>query len=72
MSLCFSISFENETVILLLNGEKLQSSNHPKRKSLIEKSGRTDSSRLIVKVGSYYFDDTMLIGKIVDINMWDR
>ena len=72
LSICFSISFENDTVILLLNGEKLESSNHPKRKSLIEESGRTDSSRLTVELGSYYFDDTMLIGKIVDLNMWDR
>ena len=70
LSICFSISFENDTVILLLNGEKLQSSN--KRKSLIEVSGRTDFSALIVELGSYYFDDTMLIGKIVDFNMWDR
>ena len=43
-----------------------------KRKSLIEVSGRTDFSALIVELGSYYFDDTMLIGKIVDFNMWDR
>ena len=72
LSLCFLISFENDTVILFLNGEKLQSSNHPKRRSLIETSGRSDSSPLIVEVGSYYFDNTMLIGKIVDINLWDR
>ena len=72
LSICFSVSFENDTVILLLNGEKLQSTNHPSRKSLIEVSGRNDSSSMIVEVGSYYFDDTMLIGKIVDVNMWDR
>ena len=70
LSICFSVSFENESVILLLNGEKLQST--PSRKSLIEVSGRNDSSSLIVEVGSYYFDNTMLIGKIVDVNMWDR
>ena len=70
LSICFSISFESDTMILLLNGEKIQSSN--KRKSLIEVSGRTDSSSLIVELGSYHFDDTMLIGKIVDVNMWDR
>ena len=33
-----------------------------------------DSARapLVVRLGRYYFDDTPLIGKIVDFNMWDR
>ena len=33
-----------------------------------------DSARapLVVRLGRYYFDDTPLIGKIYDFNMWDR
>ena len=27
---------------------------------------------LIIRIGKYYVDKTPLIGKIVDINVWDR
>ena len=31
-----------------------------------------DTVPMIVRLGRYYFDDTPLIGKIFDFNMWDR
>ena len=31
-----------------------------------------ETAPLVVRLGRYYFDDTPLIGKIVDFNMWDR
>ena len=31
-----------------------------------------ETSPMVVRLGRYYFDDTPLIGKIVDFNMWDR
>ena len=32
----------------------------------------SSSLPLVVRLGRYYYDDTPLLGKIVDFNMWDR
>ena len=53
---------------LFLNGEPLW----PKQRKPMELPPDWETSPMIVRLGRYYFDDTPLIGKIVDFNMWDR
>ena len=53
---------------LFLNGEPLW----PKQRKPMVLPSDWEGSPLIVRLGRYYFDDTPLIGKIVDFNMWDR
>ena len=53
---------------MFLNGEKLP------QKSRKAMALPADSSTLplVVRLGRYYYDDTPLLGKILDFNMWDR
>ena len=53
---------------LFLNGEPLW----PKQRKPMELPPDWETSPMVVRLGRYYFDDTPLIGKIVDFNMWDR
>ena len=54
---------------LFLNGEPLLPKKTYKPMELPEDWQVTP---MIVRLGSYFFDDTPLIGRIVDFNLWDR
>ena len=53
---------------LFLNGEKLLQ----KSRKAMALPANSSSVPLVVRLGRYYFDETPLLGKIVDFNMWDR
>ena len=53
---------------LFLNGEKLPQ----KSRRAMALPADSDSLPLVVRLGRYYYDDTPLLGKILDFNMWDR
>lgn len=54
---------------MYLNGEELEAEKGSKVTKLPDGH---ESSPLIVRLGRYFFDDTALIGKVLDVNMWDR
>ena len=54
---------------VFLNGEPLIPGKNNK---LTELPPDWQITPMIVMLGSYFFDDTPLIGRIVDFNLWDR
>ena len=68
LAICLNFNYVNGTVDMFLNGEKSQQ----KVKKPITLPADSDNKPLIIRIGHYYFDDTPLIGKMVDINAWDR
>ena len=68
MAICLNFNYEEGKVDLFLNGEKMPQIV----KKPISLPDSSDNERLIVRMGRYYYDGTPLIGKIVDINIWDR
>ena len=68
LAICLNFNYVNGTVEMFLNGKKSQQTII-KPIVLPEDS---DEKPLIVRFGRYYYDDTPLIGRVVDINMWDR
>ena len=68
MAICYAIDYDNGTMEMFLNGEKLPQKSR-KAMALPENS---DSLPLVVRLGRYYYDNTPLLGKIIDFNMWDR
>ena len=68
LALCINLDFSSGNTQLFLNGQEM-----PGRKlgntSLPVEAATTP---LIVRIGKLYTDSTPLIGKIVDINMFDR
>ena len=59
MSISLNFDYETGSLEMFLNGEKNQTED-------------STDKLLIIRFGRYYYDDTPLIGKIVDINIWDR
>ena len=68
LSICFNIDYNNGTMELYLNGQPLPATQ---RKPMALPPD-ADTAPMIVRLGRYYFDDTPLIGKIYDFNLWDR
>ena len=68
MAICYSIDYDNGTMEMFLNGEKLPQ----KSRKALALPENADSLPLVVRLGRYYYDNTPLLGKIVDFNMWDR
>ena len=68
LSICFNIDYDNGSMELYLNGESLPG----KKKKDMTLPANSSSSPLIVRLGRYFFDDTTMIGKMIDFNMWDR
>ena len=68
LAICLNFDYVNGTVEMFLNGEK----SAKKVKKPITVPEGSEGSPLIVRIGRYYYDDTPLIGKMVDINLWDR
>ena len=64
LSICLNIDYENGSVQTWINGIELKSYN----KSLIY----PNATSMTVRLGKYYGDGGVLIGKILDFNMWDR
>ena len=67
LALCFNFDFETGKTDLFMNGNRMKQ-NVRKPISRGDHSGKP----FLVRMGQYYFDKTPLIGKLVDINMWDR
>ena len=63
-SICLNIDYENSLVQSWINGEDLGSDN----RTLIY----PNTNSMTVRLGKYFIDDTALIGKILDFNMWNR
>ena len=53
---------------MFLNGKKITQ----KMKKAISLPPDSSTKPLIIRFGHYYYDSTPLIGKVVDINIWDR
>ena len=68
LSICFQIDYDEGTMKLSLNGEAL----YPVSRKPMALPSSGDNAPLIVRLGRYWFDDTPLIGKIIDFNLWDR
>jgi hypothetical protein len=67
LALCFNFDFVTGTVDLFMNGKRLKQ-NVKKPISRGDHVGKP----FIIRMGKYYYDRTPFIGKLVDINMWDR
>ena len=67
LALCFNFNFINGTTDVFMNGERLKQ-NVKKPITRGDYLGKP----FIIRMGQYYFDRTPLIGKLVDINVWDR
>ena len=63
-SICLNIDYENSLVQSWINGEDLGYDN----RTLIY----PNTNSMTVRLGKYFIDDTALIGKILDFNMWNR
>ena len=68
LAICLNFNYVNGTVDMFLNGKK----NQQKIKKPIILPDDSEKKPLIIRFGYYYFDNTPLIGKVVDINVWDR
>ena len=68
LAVCINFDYTTGSISLFLNGAKLEG-NQRKNISLSEDA---EQKALIVRIGKYDDDGTPLIGKIVDINIWDR
>ena len=68
MAICYSIDYDNGTMSMFLNGEKLPQ----KSRKAMALPANSSSLPLVVRLGRYYYDDTPLLGKILDFNLWDR
>ena len=68
IAICLNFNYVNGTVDMFLNGKKSQQKF---RKPIVLPEDSADLP-LVIRFGRYFYDDTPLIGKLVDINMWDR
>ena len=66
--MCLNFDYNNGTMELFLNGNR---ASQTVRKPL-SLPDDYENLPLIVRMGHYYYDATPLIGKIVNINLWDR
>ena len=64
----FNFDYVTGSVELFLNGNKAEESRN--KKIIFPKDA--GQKPLILRIGKYFLDGTPLIGKIVDINIWDR
>ena len=68
LSICLNLDYVTGTVEMFLNGEK---AIQVVKKPISLPEGSEDKA-MIIRFGHYYYDSTPLIGRVVDINMWDR
>ena len=68
MAICLNFDYDTGLLEMFRNGEK---SPQKVSRPLVLPEGSAEQP-LIIRFGRYYYDDTPLIGKIVDINIWDR
>ena len=67
MSICFNIDFKNGSMEAAMNGEILT----PIKKKPLEMATEYDGKDLILHMGRYQ-NTVPIIGKMADINVWDR
>ena len=68
LAACINFDFISGKVDFFLNGKQMEG-KQTRNATLPSDAG---GKPLIVRIGKLYTDGTPLIGKIVDINMWDR
>ena len=68
LAVCMNFDFTSGAIDLFLNGKKLD--GRQRQNATLPKDA--ENLPMIVRIGKFYADETPLIGKIVDINMWDR
>ena len=69
MSICLSINYENGTMEAAMNGKMLT----PIKKSMsLEWPSQYNESYVNVHMGRYFGDNVPIIGRMADINIWDR
>ncbi|XP_023345432.1 uncharacterized protein LOC111714532, partial [Eurytemora carolleeae] len=71
LHLCASIDIEKDEVILYLNGKSDFKSQTP-TKSIKSKISKNTEVPMVIRLGHYYFDTKPLIGKLAEVNVWDR
>ena len=69
LAICLNFDYVNGTVEMFLNGKKSQQKI---RKPIVLPKDSEGALPLIIRFGQYFYDNTPLIGKVVDINVWDR
>ena len=70
-SFCFALDYEHDLLDLYINGQ----GNVTKIRNHIEFGNVThakNNKKMTIRLGHYDFDDTPLIGKIIDFHLWDR
>ena len=70
-SFCFAIDFPGDQWELFINGNPF-GYQVSKLRRLDGRMSNATKLPMIVRIGIYYFDNKPLIGKIIDINFWDR
>ena len=68
LAVCLNFDYDKGSVDLFLNGNKADRI----QKNEIKLPKDSDQKSFIVRIGKFFVDGTPLIGKIVDINIWDR
>ena len=67
---CYGLSFDQNKISAFLDGRKLNLAE--KVGPVSEMLSNPKGGPVVVTLGHYEFDDTPLIGRIVDFNMWGR
>ena len=70
-SLCLAIDFKNDARVLYLNGKN----SYERGRALRPMNGKLSNATtlpMVVRLGHYFFDNKPLIGRLVDVNIWNR
>ena len=68
LAICLNFNYVNGTFDLFLNGKK----SPLMARNPIQLPDDAYKKPLIIRMGHLYWDKTPLIGKVVDINVWDK
>ena len=71
ISLCIAIDFKNDDRVFYLNGMKRKGRGRALR-PMNGKLSNATALPMVVRLGHYFFDNKLLIGKLVDVNIWTR
>ena len=66
--ICTNFDYESGKVELFLNGKKVNQTE----KKPITLSKDENKKSMVLRIGKYYLDGTPMIGKVVNVNIWDR
>ena len=68
LAICINVDHASGKAEFFMNGARMEG----KQRKNITRPLDYQQKPLVVRIGKYYIDGTPLIGKVVDINIWDR